>query len=59
MMISKRSILSPVLYFDKEIKLNSGKLAKRLLATAALSTIIIPLGVDAVLLSKGHMNNPA
>jgi hypothetical protein len=35
------------------------KLAKRLLFTAALSTIIIPLGVDAVLLSKGHMNNPA
>jgi hypothetical protein len=43
----------------KEINMNSGKLAKRLLATAAFSTIIIPLGVDAVLLSKGHMNNPA
>jgi hypothetical protein len=39
--------------------MNPGKLAKRLLVTAALSTIIIPLGVDAVLLSKGHMNNPA
>jgi hypothetical protein len=36
-----------------------GKLAKRLLVTAALLTIIIPLGVDAVLLGKGHMNNPA
>ncbi len=35
------------------------KLAKRLLVIAALSTIIIPLGVDAVLLAKGHMNNPA
>jgi hypothetical protein len=29
------------------------------LATAALSTLIIPIGVDAVLLAKGHMNNPA
>ncbi|MCC5626245.1 hypothetical protein [Nostoc sp. CHAB 5715] len=35
------------------------QLAKWLLGTAALSTIIIPIGVDAVLLAKGHMNNPA
>jgi uncharacterized membrane protein len=56
---SQNSTLPPIIYFDKDIKMNSGKLAKRLLATAALSTIIIPLGVDAVLLSKGHMNNPA
>ena len=39
--------------------MHRGKLAKRLLVAAALSTIIIPLGVDAVLLAKGHMNNPA
>jgi hypothetical protein len=29
--------------------MHQGKLAKRLLVAAALSTIIIPLGVDAVL----------
>lgn len=34
-------------------------LAKWLLGAAALSTIIVPIGVDAVLLAKGHMNNPA
>ncbi|MEG3862307.1 hypothetical protein [Microcoleus sp. herbarium12] len=34
-------------------------LAKSLLTTAALSTLIIPIGVDAVLLANGHMNNPA
>jgi hypothetical protein len=34
-------------------------LAKWLLEVAALSTIIIPIGVDAVLLAKGHMDNPA
>jgi hypothetical protein len=39
--------------------MHPGKLAKRLLVTAALSTIIIPIGVDAILLSKAHMNNPA
>jgi hypothetical protein len=37
--------------------MNSKKLAKLLLRIAALSTIIIPLGVDAVLLANGHMNN--
>lgn len=35
------------------------QLAKPLLVAAALSTIIIPIGVDAVLLANGHMNNPA
>lgn len=35
------------------------RLAKWLLVTAALSTLIIPIGVDAVLLAKGHMSNPA
>ncbi|NMG08726.1 hypothetical protein [Brasilonema sp. UFV-L1] len=35
------------------------QVAKWLLTTAALSTIIIPIGVDAVLLGNGHMNNPA
>lgn len=35
------------------------QLAKWLLRIAALSTIIIPLGIDAVLLANGHMNNPA
>lgn len=35
------------------------QLGKWLLAVAALSTIIVPIGVDAVLLGNGHMNNPA
>lgn len=35
------------------------QLAKWLLVAAALSTLIIPIGVDAVILAKGHMNNPA
>lgn len=35
------------------------QLAKGLLSAAALSTLIIPIGVDAVLLANGHMNNPA
>ncbi len=35
------------------------ELGKWLLAVAALSTIIVPIGVDAVLLGNGHMNNPA
>ncbi len=35
------------------------ELGKWLLAVAALSTIIVPIGVDAVLLRNGHMNNPA
>jgi hypothetical protein len=35
------------------------QLAKWLLGAAALSTIIIPIGVDAVLLADAHMNNPA
>lgn len=35
------------------------RLGKGLLSAAALSTLIIPIGVDAVLLANGHMNNPA
>jgi hypothetical protein len=35
------------------------KLAKSLLTAAAISTLIIPIGVDAVILANGHMNNPA
>lgn len=35
------------------------QLAKWLLATAALSTLIVPIAVDAVILGDGHMNNPA
>ncbi|MCC5607047.1 hypothetical protein LC612_09675 [Nostoc sp. CHAB 5834] len=35
------------------------QLAKWFLSAAALSTIIVPIGVDAVLLANGHMNNPA
>jgi uncharacterized membrane protein YwaF len=35
------------------------KLARWLLITAAISTLTIPIGVDAVLLANGHMNNPA
>jgi uncharacterized membrane protein YwaF len=35
------------------------KLAKGLLVAAAISTLTIPIGVDAILLANGHMNNPA
>ncbi|BAZ15485.1 hypothetical protein NIES4071_73570 [Calothrix sp. NIES-4071] len=35
------------------------QLGKWLLGAAALSTIIVPIGVDAVILAEGHMNNPA
>lgn len=35
------------------------QLAKGLLGIAALSTLIVPIGVDAILLAKGHMGNPA
>lgn len=35
------------------------QLAKWLLGAAALSTIIVPIGTDAILLANGHMNNPA
>lgn len=34
-------------------------LAKGLLVVAALSTIIVPIVTDAILLAKGHMSNPA
>jgi hypothetical protein len=39
--------------------MHRAKLAKALLVAAAISTLTIPIGVDAVLLAKGHMNNPA
>jgi uncharacterized membrane protein YwaF len=39
--------------------MNRAKLAKWLLVSASLSTLTIPIGVDAVLLAKGHMNNSA
>jgi uncharacterized membrane protein YwaF len=35
------------------------QIARWLLITAALSTLTIPIGVDAILLANGHMNNPA
>jgi hypothetical protein len=35
------------------------QLGKGLLSAAALSTLIIPIGVDAILLANGHMSNPA
>ena len=35
------------------------QLAKWLLGASALSTIIVPIGVDAILLANGHMNNQA
>lgn len=35
------------------------RLAKGLLATAALSTLIIPIVTDAIFLANAHMNNPA
>ncbi|GBE95075.1 hypothetical protein [Nostoc cycadae] len=39
--------------------MNREELGKWLLRAAALSTIIVPIGVDAILLANGHMNNPA
>jgi hypothetical protein len=39
--------------------MHRAKLARWLLITAAISTLTIPIGVDAVLLANGHMNNPA
>jgi hypothetical protein len=35
------------------------QLAKGLLSLAALSTLIIPIWTDAILLANAHMNNPA
>lgn len=35
------------------------RLAKGLLVIAALSTLIIPIVTDAILLANAHMNNPA
>jgi hypothetical protein len=35
------------------------RLAKWFLSAAALSTIIVPIGFDAILLANAHMNNPA
>jgi hypothetical protein len=35
------------------------KLAKGLLVVAALSTLIVPIVTDAVVLASGHMSNPA
>ena len=39
--------------------MDRSQLAKGLLSAAALSTLIVPIGVDALLFAKGHMNNPA
>ncbi len=39
--------------------MHRAKLARWLLITAAISTLTIPIGVDAVLLANAHMNNPA
>lgn len=39
--------------------MHQAQLARWLLITASISTLTIPIGVDAVLLAKGHMNNSA
>ena len=39
--------------------MSSARLAKGLLVTAALSTLVIPIVTDAVFLANAHMNNPA
>ncbi len=39
--------------------MHRAKLAKGLLVTAAISTLTVPIGVDAIILANGHMNNPA
>jgi hypothetical protein len=39
--------------------MHRAQLARWLLITAAISTLTIPIGVDAILLANGHMNNPA
>ncbi|MFN6565811.1 hypothetical protein [Dendronalium sp. ChiSLP03b] len=41
------------------INMHQEKLAKWFLTAAALSTLIVPIGVDAIVLADGHMNNPA
>ena len=43
----------------KDIVMSKERLAKGLLVAAALSTLIIPIVTDAVLLANAHMNNPA
>jgi hypothetical protein len=39
--------------------MHRAKLARWLLIAAAISTLTIPIGVDAVALANAHMNNPA
>jgi hypothetical protein len=39
--------------------MHRAKLARWLLIAAAISTLTIPIGVDAVALASAHMNNPA
>jgi hypothetical protein len=39
--------------------MHRAQLARGLLIAAAISTLTIPIGTDAVLLANGHMNNPA
>jgi hypothetical protein len=39
--------------------MHRAKLARWLLTATAISTLTIPIGVDAVVLANGHMNNPA
>jgi hypothetical protein len=39
--------------------MHRAQLARWLLTTAAISTLTIPIGFDAVLLANAHMNNPA
>jgi hypothetical protein len=39
--------------------MHRAQLARWLLITAAISTLTIPIGFDAILLANAHMNNPA
>lgn len=59
MLLLIANISSSVRLNWENIKMHREKLAKWLLVAAALSTLTIPIGVDAVLLANGHMNNPA
>jgi len=51
--------VSTLIIESSSTRMRREKLAKWLLIAAAISTLTIPIGVDAVILAKGHMNNPA
>lgn len=53
------TLIENIKKLNSEISMSQEQLAKGLLTIAALSTIIVPIAVDAIILGNGHMNNPA